>query len=253
HNLPLPLELLTLEAPVGGIAPFETMLGGRAGIHYPTSTRHGRPPGAGAAFFHDAEMSSVEDDHWRDALGQAFGLVDQHAELVVGDLAGATAELNRLYGGTSAWAHFQCHAIYSKFAKKLQLTRKFEVDEERFRGGGRYLVAVFLNCCRATELSEDVTVPPLENALRGSWSEHFSSVGLVPAVIGPFCSLEDEETVEFGRAFYKALASSEDVYDSFVAARAERLAEGHAAALVYRFLGHTSVQLPFANRQALAA
>lgn len=187
-------------------------------------------------------MTSVGDGTCLAALRTTFSSVDDHFPLETGKRSEATIEIARLFGGTSSWAHFQCHVSYANGRKEICLTRKYMVGPDRFRTGGRHLAAIFLNYCRATTLlSGDIQ----SDGLRSSWGEDFLAEAYVPVVIGPMCALTDARTMPFSQTFYAELAKSHDIFDAFVEARRIQLEAGDPAALIYRYLGQaTGATLP---------
>lgn len=247
YNIPVPLEMLAFHQPVGGVGVFSQFLAGRPDAYFVKRSRPGRTPGTGASLYHDDTMSSISGGECRAAVAQVFGVIDQHEELRKGERVRADAEISRLFSSNASWAHFQCHATYDGPEKSLRLTAEYPVSVERFRNGGFGLAAAVLNFCRAGDLvSGDDKIQSLE----ASWAEHFMHGCHVPVVIAPWCELEDDATMPFVTTFYACLATRDDVYESFVAAKQQRLEAGDNAALMYRYFGQPNLMLPADRRSA---
>ncbi|MBX9645550.1 MAG: hypothetical protein K2X57_00670 [Xanthobacteraceae bacterium] len=241
-HLPIPLELLVFDAPVG-VGPFARMMGGRANTYFVSRSRPGRPAGKGASFFHDNTADTVRQGYALAALQSAFGhKVDKHVDLERGKLSEVQSEIDRLFkNAKSAWAHFQCHVEYpagQPNQKMLQLSRQFLAGPDRFKTASTAIAGIFLNGCGATNILKGQT------DLQSSWGEHFVGMCFVPSVIGPFCAVPDVKTLPFTQAFYARLAADGDVYASFVSAKRSRLASTDCTALTYRYIGPRTLKVP---------
>ncbi len=234
---PIPVELLTFPTAIGGSGPFDQLLGGRPAARAQSGTRERSTNKSEAIFFHDDMIDTYGSGKVKKALEVGFkGKVLPHGELLKNDLNASYRELERLFqGDIASWAHFQCHSLPDTSPKKIRLTNNFEVDRYRFSNPGPHLVAIMINTCSASRLGA-------QNA-EGSWSEYFAGECGIPVVIGPICEVIDNNTTLFTEKFYQLLRKNSNIFSAFTKARHQCLISGDYTALVYRYVGPTSVLL----------
>jgi hypothetical protein len=133
----------------------------------------------------------------------------------------------------------------------LQLTRSFLAGNDWFTRESREMAAILLNCCQATERTE--CAPASEAAPSGSWGDHFAGKLHIPAVIGPFTDVRDDETIAFANLFYGELRGHPTIFEAFCAAKRRLLEAGDFAGVLYRFVGARSLVAPLQKKQGLRA
>lgn len=244
---PVPIELLSFEAPIGGVGRFANLLGGRPEAWSQNGRRPGRVVGSGAVLFHDEMVASCgnhDDDGIANALDRAFpNGVEPHTQLLVGDRRGAQAEIDRLFkGSTASWIHFQCHAVEDRELSAIRLTNNFEATQSAFTNPGARVAAIMLNACSGARIGAGWG--SADDVPEGSWAEYFTGDCGVPAVIGPFCPVLDDRTMPFTREFYDRLSRESRVFRAFSDARVDRLEREDFTAFVYRYIGPAELVVP---------
>ena len=142
-GVPVPIELLAFERPVGGVGRFANLLGGRPEGFSQNGRRPGKVVGAGAVLFHDEGIGSCEGDIQK-VLDIAFpNGVEPHETLVRSQRVEAQGEIDRLFRSSSAsLIHFQCHTTVEENLHRLRLTDDFEAEQLHFREPGARLAPI---------------------------------------------------------------------------------------------------------------
>ncbi|WP_326522961.1 hypothetical protein [Sphingomonas sp.] len=244
---PVPIELLSFEAPIGGVGRFANMLGSRPDAWSQNGRRPGLVVGSGAVLFHDEMVPSCgnhDDDGIMNALDVAFpNGVEPHTQLLVSDRGAAQAEIDRLFkGSTASWIHFQCHAVEDRDVRAIRLTNDYEATQSAFTDPGARVAAIMLNACSGARMGDGWGSP--DEVPEGSWAEYFTGDCGVPAVIGPFCPVLDDRTMPFTREFYDRLSRESRVFRAFSDARVHRLERDDFTAFVYRYIGPAELVVP---------